>query len=523
MNYILTKGELRQMQKSNMNEPINVLSNEARESKFGLSKVIVAGALATTLLMGAVVPMASADEVNAVEDIVTSIDDEKEEAEEEAVSTAKPVSVQLNVEDLESASTDLRIVRGSNLVFNEAIDTEVGVEGEDIFKSVVTPRDRTALVDGQRVSVLFSNDGGEELALEHLKREAALEDTKDDDVAIEYSVADKTKIEFDMSFDTDEAGVYGTEFPVPVELDLTDFESITLTYAEVADMSAEDLAQFKADALESFKAFVNEKLTEYDGISADENGVVFNAYENTAPEIILDDLVLQAGTVGFKVTQGFAATDAEDGDLTKEAVVDGEVDTSKPGDYILTYTVTDSDGAVVSQERLVTVEGEEKVDNGIHIVIDNENVNIVDNTINVGNSDDEDNVDIKDPEAPVEDEEDPETPADDEDKPADDEDKPADDEDKPADDEDKPADDEDKPADDEDKPADDKTSEDKPSEDKPSDDKPSEDKPSEDKPSDDKPSEDKPSDDKPSEDKPADDKPSDDKAPVVPSKDDTSS
>src|SRR5699024_8789477 len=126
--------------------------------------------------------------------------------------------------------------------------------------------------------------------------------------------ADKTKIEFDMSFDTDEAGVYGTEFPVPVELDLTDFESITLTYAEVADMSAEDLAQFKADALESFKAFVNEKLTEYDGISADENGVVFNAYENTAPEIILDDLLLQADTVGFKVTQGFAATDAADGD-----------------------------------------------------------------------------------------------------------------------------------------------------------------------------------------------------------------
>lgn len=46
------------------------------------------------------------------------------------------------------------------------------------------------------------------------------------------------------------------------------------------------------------------------------------------------------------------AIDKEDGDLTSKIKVDGEVDTSKAGTYVLTYTVTDSKGHEVTRSKL---------------------------------------------------------------------------------------------------------------------------------------------------------------------------
>ncbi|MCU5380832.1 DUF5011 domain-containing protein, partial [Bacillus cereus] len=44
----------------------------------------------------------------------------------------------------------------------------------------------------------------------------------------------------------------------------------------------------------------------------------------------------------FDPMAGVSATDKEDGDITDKVTVDGNVDTSKPGTYELTYTVSDS-------------------------------------------------------------------------------------------------------------------------------------------------------------------------------------
>jgi len=52
---------------------------------------------------------------------------------------------------------------------------------------------------------------------------------------------------------------------------------------------------------------------------------------------------------------GATATDTEDGDLTAQIVKTGSVNTSITGDYTLTYSATDSDGASVSVNRIVTV------------------------------------------------------------------------------------------------------------------------------------------------------------------------
>ena len=57
------------------------------------------------------------------------------------------------------------------------------------------------------------------------------------------------------------------------------------------------------------------------------------------------------------IDPGYIAKDKIDGDLTSIVIVTGTVDTSKPGLYILTYTVTDSQGYTTIVTRTVEVKG----------------------------------------------------------------------------------------------------------------------------------------------------------------------
>ncbi|CAM3914356.1 immunoglobulin-like domain-containing protein [Vibrio aquimaris] len=63
---------------------------------------------------------------------------------------------------------------------------------------------------------------------------------------------------------------------------------------------------------------------------------------------------------------GVSATDAEDGDLTGDIVVSGEVNTNRVGAYPLTYSVTDSDSNTTEEVRQVTVYNTAPVINGIN-------------------------------------------------------------------------------------------------------------------------------------------------------------
>lgn len=62
------------------------------------------------------------------------------------------------------------------------------------------------------------------------------------------------------------------------------------------------------------------------------------------------------------------AIDKEDGDLTSKVKVDGKVDTSKAGTYVLTYTVTDSKGHEGTVKQTVTVKVREEVKNELPIL-----------------------------------------------------------------------------------------------------------------------------------------------------------
>ncbi|QOP57243.1 DUF5011 domain-containing protein [Lacticaseibacillus paracasei] len=76
---------------------------------------------------------------------------------------------------------------------------------------------------------------------------------------------------------------------------------------------------------------------------------------NDAPVIhIASDNRVEVGH-DFDPKQGVTADDYQDGDLTSAIKVTGTVDTSKPGDYELTYEVTDKNGAVTSVKRTVSV------------------------------------------------------------------------------------------------------------------------------------------------------------------------
>ena len=52
---------------------------------------------------------------------------------------------------------------------------------------------------------------------------------------------------------------------------------------------------------------------------------------------------------------GISAYDKEDGDLTASIKVSGSVNTSKVGEYKLTYTVEDKDGNVSTFTRIIFV------------------------------------------------------------------------------------------------------------------------------------------------------------------------
>ena len=77
---------------------------------------------------------------------------------------------------------------------------------------------------------------------------------------------------------------------------------------------------------------------------------------NTPPVISVEGVKTQI-TVGdsFDPLEGVVAWDKEDGDLTNQLHVEGNVDTLNPGDYLLTYKVTDAKGLTVEMSVTITV------------------------------------------------------------------------------------------------------------------------------------------------------------------------
>ena len=86
--------------------------------------------------------------------------------------------------------------------------------------------------------------------------------------------------------------------------------------------------------------------------------------KNNAPVINVTDSSIYVGEE-FDALSGATkgiATDSEDGDLTSKVEVTGNVDTTKPGIYEVTYKVTDSKGLETTKTIKVTVLAKEEVE-----------------------------------------------------------------------------------------------------------------------------------------------------------------
>lgn len=81
--------------------------------------------------------------------------------------------------------------------------------------------------------------------------------------------------------------------------------------------------------------------------------------DTTAPVLSgVDDVTVEQDSE-FEPLAGVSATDDVDGDVTDAVKVSGSVDAAKPGEYVLTYTVSDKAGNTATAERTVTVKAKE--------------------------------------------------------------------------------------------------------------------------------------------------------------------
>ncbi len=82
--------------------------------------------------------------------------------------------------------------------------------------------------------------------------------------------------------------------------------------------------------------------------------VVVLGVANTASFSGISNVIIAAGTA-FNPLEGVTATDSVTGDLTSTISISGAVNTNVPGNYILTYTVTGSDGNDTVKHRTITI------------------------------------------------------------------------------------------------------------------------------------------------------------------------
>ena len=82
---------------------------------------------------------------------------------------------------------------------------------------------------------------------------------------------------------------------------------------------------------------------------------IFNTSDGATYQLFNASAKQNINVDAFDPKAGAAASDEEDGDLTDKILVEGSANTEKDGEYTLTYSVTDSEGASYTVKRVVTV------------------------------------------------------------------------------------------------------------------------------------------------------------------------
>ena len=184
------------------------------------------------------------------------------------------------------------------------------------------------------------------------------------------------------SVDTGKLG----EYTIRYMAEYKGFRGLAYRYIHVVDTQAPELTLVGETEQELVPGAVYEEegytaVDDYDGdltdqvIRTEENGLitycVADASGNTTtvtrtvittpkiagnPAVVLNGKKTVSLFTGDLFTEpGYTAMDDEDGDLTQQVQVTGEVNVFVPGEYTVSYTVTDSNGNVATNTRTVVV------------------------------------------------------------------------------------------------------------------------------------------------------------------------
>ena len=152
--------------------------------------------------------------------------------------------------------------------------------------------------------------------------------------------------------------IIDTEAPV-IEL-TTDPDAFTLPGTEYVEEGFAARDNYDGDLTDRVERSVEDGIVTYSVADSSGNRTVVtrNIFYNdiTAPVLKLkgeSKVTIEEGAAWKD--PGCTATDDAQGDMTAQIKVEGKVDTSKPGTYKLTYTVTDAYGNAASATRTVVV------------------------------------------------------------------------------------------------------------------------------------------------------------------------
>lgn len=209
---------------------------------------------------------------------------------------------------------------------------------------------------------------------------------KSDSVTIEVmnfeddkTISDNIKDVINTNVVSPISGTGEIDNPVELEVKAVETDKFNEFVNSLKDLNAvvdskyeeDNFTVYKIKLTQKKKLFIFKSLEEsYITIKVDNNlenaqemKNILNNISNQAPEIFIDGLKTTI-TVGekFNKLDGVSAIDFEDGNITDKIVVTGDVDTSKAGEYELTYEVTDKNGNKSSITVIITVEEKTSVE-----------------------------------------------------------------------------------------------------------------------------------------------------------------
>jgi hypothetical protein len=152
--------------------------------------------------------------------------------------------------------------------------------------------------------------------------------------------------------------LHGTEY-LPLD-------GVSASDAEDGDLTASIVVDNPVDVNVDGDYTVTYTVEDSEGLTATATATVTVYTPNGAPVISgVASSVAEVGEV-LDLSAGVSATDNEDGDLTASVVVSGTVDTAVVGRYQVTYSVTDSDGAVgYALKTVLVVADKDALYNGV--------------------------------------------------------------------------------------------------------------------------------------------------------------